>query len=104
MIGALIEKEFKTTKDMVNYFLKIDERCRRDDQWLTYNVFNYITKKFGKNVYIPFELFSQLPQFETVKRCRALIQNNEGRYLPPQDVYNKRISKRKKLNKISDWI
>jgi hypothetical protein len=69
--------EFKTVKAIVEFLLKSDERCRNDDKWLTYRVFRYFTK-----IYIPFEDFSKIPAFETVKRTRAYIQNVEKKYIP----------------------
>ena len=68
-------KEFKTVNELVLYLLETDERCRNDDKWLTYKVMRYFT-----NIYIPFEDFDKMPSFETVKRCRAKIQNEKGLY------------------------
>jgi hypothetical protein len=74
--------EFKSTKKIVEHFLATDERCKNDDKWLTYQVFNHIAKQYNKNIYIPFELFNMFPAFETIKRVRAIIQNKEKRYCP----------------------
>jgi hypothetical protein len=75
-------KEFESVKSVVEYFLELDERCRNDDKWLTYQVFNYIAKQYNKQIYLPFELFQIFPAFETVKRMRAVIQNKEKKFCP----------------------
>lgn len=75
-------KEFKSVKDIVEYYLATDVVCRNSDKLLTYKVFNYIAKQYNKQIYIPFELFQIFPAFETVKRLRAVIQNKEKRYRP----------------------
>jgi len=78
--------EFKTVKQLVLSLLKEDERCRNDDKWLTFRVMQHYTK-----IYIPYEDFVKIPAFETVKRTRANIQNDEGLFLPTSvDVLKKR--------------
>jgi hypothetical protein len=72
-------REFKTVTELVENLLENDVRCRNDDKWLTYRVMRYFT-----NIYIPFEDFKKIPAFETIKRCRAKIQNVEKRF-PPTD-------------------
>lgn len=72
------EKEIKVVDKLVRKFLQEDERCRNDDKWLTYRVM----KEFSPSMYIPFEDFVKLPAFETVKRCRAKIQNDKHLFLP----------------------
>lgn len=69
--------EFNNTKELVLELLEREERCRNDDKWLTFRVMQHFTK-----IYIPFEDFSKIPSFETVKRTRAIIQNKEGKYQP----------------------
>jgi len=89
--------EFDTVKELVNYLLKVDVRCRNDDKWLTYQVMRHFTK-----IFIPFEDFDKLPAFETIKRTRAVIQNVEGRYLPTDPKVIDRRERRQK--KIVKWL
>ena len=93
--------EFKNIKDLVEKILAQDERARNDDKWLTYRVFNEIARQHGTFVYIPFKLWEILPAFETVKRVRAKIQNEEGRYIPtdPEVLKKRRI----RSKAIRDW-
>jgi len=80
------QTEIKKVSDIVLKLLKEDVRCRNDDKWLTYRVMRHFTK-----IYIPFEDFKKIPAFETVKRCRANIQNKYGLYLPTEpEVLKKR--------------
>jgi hypothetical protein len=69
--------EFRTVRAIIEDILEKDIRARNCDKWLTYKVFRYFT-----NIYIPFEDFDKIPSFETVKRCRCVIQNVEKRFLP----------------------
>ena len=77
-------KEINTVKGLVLELLRIEEKCRNDDKWLTYQVFQTIAVQNGKRIFLPFELFEKFPAFETVKRCRAYIQNFEKKF-PPTD-------------------
>ncbi len=86
MSGA--DKEFNTVTSLVLEILETDVRSRNCDKWLTYRVMRHFT-----NIYIPFEDFKKIPAFETIKRCRAKIQNEENLYLPTD---NKVVAKRKK--------
>ena len=72
--------ELKQVKKIVMHLLETDERTRNDDKWLTYRVMRQFT-----NIYIPFEDFSKMPSFESIKRSRAYIQNTQGMF-PPTDI------------------
>lgn len=98
LIGRETEREFKTVKALVYYLMQTEERCRNDDKWLTYSVFQEIAKRNGKKIFLPFDLFSKFPAFETVKRCRAYIQNNQRELLPTDpEVAHKRDARKKKI-------
>jgi hypothetical protein len=81
-----IIKEIKNTEKIVEKFLQEDERCRNDDKWLTYKVFQHFAESYGKKIFLPFELFSEFPSFETVSRCRRKFQNNKSKYLPTSEL------------------
>ena len=83
------ETEFKSVESKVLKLLNEDIRCRNDDKWLTYRVMREYT-----NIYIPFEDFNKLPAFETIKRCRAKIQN-VLKLFPPTDERIKRKRKQR---------
>lgn len=67
--------EFRSIETLVRDFLRTDERCRNDDKWLTYCVFQKIAQENNQAIFIPFELFGKFPAFETIKRTCAKIQN-----------------------------
>lgn len=94
--------EFSTTKQLVLELLKTDGRCRNDDKYLTYRVFQEIAMKNGKKIFLPFDLFEKFPAFESVKRVRASIQNVEGLY-PPTNPET--IAKRQQRQRaVRDWV
>lgn len=84
-------QEFKTVNDLVICLLKEDVRCRNDDKWLTFRVMRHFT-----NIYIAFEDFNKIPAFETVKRCRAKIQNKDKLYLPTIEAVSIKRRQRQK--------
>ena len=90
------ETEIKTVKAIVEYLLLTDERCRNDDKWLTFRVMQHFTK-----IFIPFEDFQKIPAFETVKRCRAYIQNVEKRYIPTDPLIVKRRKRQQTFRDIN---
>lgn len=53
-------------------------------------------------MFIPFDLWDKFPAFETVKRVRAKIQNEEGKFLPTDPgVIEKRRSREKAVKR---WV
>lgn len=83
------EQEFKNVRELVMKLLSSDERCRNDDKWLTFRVMQHFTK-----IYIPFEDFKKIPAFETIKRCRAHIQNKCLLFLPTLESVRRRRKQR----------
>lgn len=90
------EKEIKKVNELVLKLLEDDVRCRNDDKWLTYKVMRHFT-----NIYIPFEDFKNIPAFETIKRCRAKIQNVEKKFIPTDEKVLKKRQSREKTFKES---
>lgn len=89
------KKDILSTRDeiekinaMVFKLMKEDERCRNDDEWLTFKVCSNFTK-----IFIPFEDFKKLPSFATIRRVRAQIQNVDKELLPtiPEVAIKRRV-------------
>lgn len=80
----------KGVREIIERLLEEDPKCRDNDKWLTYRVFEIIAHKNGERIFIPFNLFNKFPAFETVKRTRAKIQNEEKRFLPKDEILIKR--------------
>ena len=95
-------KEFKSVEALVRVLMTQDERCRNDDKWLTFRVFEEIAKANNERIYLPFKLFSQFPAFETVKRTRAKIQNVEKVLLPtdPQVL----LKRQRREQEVKDYV
>ena len=96
-------REYRTIKDLVikiladpqaNHYKGLD--CRDSDKLLSYRVYERIARDNGfKGIYIPFELFSVLPSFETISRCRRYVQNDMGLYTPTTEETTRRRKLRK---------
>ena len=65
----------ETLQELIMQILEEDERARDDDLWLTWRVYNRISR-----VFIPFEDFKKLPRPESISRIRRFIQNTLGLY------------------------
>lgn len=90
------KKEFKKVSKIVTELMREDLRCRNDDKWLTYRVMRRFT-----NIFIAFDDFKKIPAFETIKRCRAKIQNEHKLY-PPTDP--KVLAKRqRRQQEVKEW-
>lgn len=95
------EKEYKTIKALVYYLLQTNERCRNDDKYLVYCVYQQIARQNGKKIFIPFDLFLKFPAFETISRCRRYIQNKQEELLPTNpEVIMKRSARQKKIKEM----
>jgi hypothetical protein len=85
------KSEFHKTYNRVNRILDEEPDTRNDDKLLTLRVIEQIACEEGFLFYFPRELLLKIPAFETVKRTRAKIQNDESRYLPTRtDVIARR--------------
>ena len=106
-IEELIEK-LEKTKDRTEFILKHIKETREDDVllWFFVNwVFNrdnlvkmgklilWMNKNYGnrklpseQTVKIAKKVLSTIIPEDTISRCRRKIQNEEGKYLPPQPV------------------
>jgi hypothetical protein len=80
----------KGIRKIIEELLEQDARCRNDDKWLTYKVFERVARDNGQGIFIPFNLFNKFPAFETIKRTRATIQNKEGKFLQFSAIIEKR--------------
>jgi hypothetical protein len=89
------EQEFKTTKEIVEHILATDERARCDDKWLILQVIRATTF-----VYVPYQDLDRIPSFETITRCRRIIQNNEGRFLASYQTVKKRVLREQAVKRI----
>lgn len=88
--------EINSVKNIVQELLAQEERCRNDDKYLTFRVMQRYTK-----IYIPFEDFKKIPAFETIKRCRAKIQNEEKKFLPTLESV--KIKRRQREHDFKKW-
>jgi len=94
------EYEYRTTRSLVYRLLRDEPRCRGDDTWLVFRAYEEIAKSYGKSVFIPFELFKELPSPETVSRCRRKWQE-QGKFLPDANTMIERERKREFVKKWS---
>ena len=81
-----VKKRLKRVKHKVEFILESDERSRSDDKWL---LFQYVKAQTGAD--IDFNLFKDMPSFESITRCRRKIQE-EGRFLPNEETQTERCS------------
>jgi len=63
-------------KRIVEELLKKDSRCRHNDKWLIIQTL----RKLGFNFWIDYRKLKDIPAFESITRCRRLIQNQENKY------------------------
>ncbi len=66
--------------EVVERLLNNERRCRTDTKWLTYKVFSIIAKHYNQQIYIPYNLWSKFPSFESVARCKRDFMNKEGKF------------------------
>ena len=84
------KKELNTTKVLVEKILAEDENSRNSDKYLTFKVIEEIAIQNKMGIYIPPELLPFLPAFESIRRVRCKIQNEEGKFLPTNKTKERR--------------
>lgn len=80
--------EIEIVYNQVNEIMRQKEEARNNDNWLWY----WIIKTYHyPGLYFPFEILNNMPTFETCRRIRQKIQNEEKRYMPTNpEIFQKR--------------
>lgn len=95
-VEDLVSK-LKTVKERVEYVLRNYPESRNDDFYLWLIYVRLFCKELAKYIdFIPYNVLKKAPKFETIRRVRQKIQNEEHRYLPTDP---KVLRKRKLLSK-----
>lgn len=75
----------KTLKKIIEICLEENENCRNSDKDLLEQVYRKIlTAEYG-NDYLDYNRLSKLPPGASIKRIRAMIQNDEGKFIPTSE-------------------
>ena len=86
-------EEIENLKQQVINLLEKDNDCRNNDNLLVLK----LLKKMGFNIKYDPDDIKEMPSFESITRCRRFIQNEEGRFLPNQNVQELRTVKEEEL-------
>jgi len=82
---------FDTIKERVKAILRDYPYARQDDTFLWLMYVRIHVPELSKYIkYIPPDVLKKAPKFETITRARRFIQNEEGLYLPPENVRRRR--------------
>lgn len=68
--------------------LKDHPITRMDDRFLLIYVWRKLSR--GRFPYVPYDVIKALPSPETITRIRRKIQYDEGKFLPPKHILEKR--------------
>ena len=93
------EKSEYNIYEIVEEILKKTPETRSDDFLLvikTYVKMGY-ARRIPLGVVIEFKNIENAPAFESITRCRREIQNTEGRFLPEEEIENRRRNKQEKM-------
>ena len=73
---------------IVEDVLRMHPKTREDDRYLVI----YVWRRYTGNrfPYVPRDVIEAIPSPETITRIRRRLQNDEGKYLPPKDVRERR--------------
>lgn len=90
--------ELKTVKDRVKYILKHYPETRNDDMYLWLIYVRLFDKELSKYIkFIPYEVLKRATKFETIRRVRQKIQNEEGLYPPTNPKVRARRRRKQEL-------
>lgn len=89
-----LANKLKTVKERVEFVLRNYPETRNDDFYLWLIYVRLFCKELAKYIsYIPYEVLKKAPKFETIRRVRQKIQNEEHKYLPT----NPKVLKKRRL-------
>lgn len=75
----------KTLKQIIEFCLAESEACRNCDKTLTVEVYKQILLAKYEDTHLSWDRLFDLPPAASIKRIRAMIQNDEGKYLPTEE-------------------
>ena len=96
--------ELKTYKQRVRHILLEHPEARNSDMelFVCYLIKFHRNRLSDTNVgwALPLENFKHLPPFENLRRCRQIIQNDNGEFLPtdPQVIKDRKIKEKNWYN------
>lgn len=93
-----MKKTILKIKPIVEDLLINDTRARASDWYLVIRGLNAM----GFKIYIPYDRISEMPSFESFRRCRQKLQA-EGKYLPDELTEECRNKHRRDMKDINLW-
>jgi len=86
-----VKEHLVKVKDKVKYILEKYPEARNDDRYLWLMYVREFEPELSKYIrYIPYNVLKNTISFETLRRTRQKIQNEEGLYLPTDPSVIKR--------------
>lgn len=85
--------ELRTIKEVVREVLEESPKARNSDKLLILQCL----RKMGFKIYVDYRELSAMPSWESLRRCRQVIQNEEGLYLPDEDIDELRFKKEEEM-------
>lgn len=90
LLKALDMAELKTYKQKVRYVLEFVPQTRNSDGLLIAHYINHfhrhmVMENQNGDKCVPLKYFNELPPFETIRRCRQIIQNVNGDFIPTDE-------------------
>ena len=106
----MTKEDIETVKGAVEKILKNSMRARSDDKFLTLKV--YVELGYAEidlqddevKIDISEENMSEMPSFASIKRVRAKLQNDQGRFLPPKETQENREKAEDDMRNINKWF
>jgi len=94
-----MQEEIKKLQYVIEEVLSEDKRARNSDKWLLIQVL----RRMGFKIYVDYNDLDQMPCFESIGRIRRKIQNEQGKYLPEDEVKKGRKENEKEMKEINVW-
>lgn len=94
-----MKEEIFKVSEVVKQCLVEDSKCRNDDKWLIL----IALKKMGFHIVIPFDDMLYMPSFESITRCRRLLQEKNPDLRPSAETAERRLKNEKEMHEIKKW-
>ncbi len=102
--------DIQTVKGAVEEILSRSVRARSDDTFLMLRVLDELDlaeidlQNMEVKIDISEENMKKMPNLASIKRVRAKLQNDQGKFLPPKNVRENRSEAEKDMNNINQWF
>lgn len=91
-----VEQEFESVRNVVKSLLETEPKCRNSDKWLIIETL----RQLGFKIYIDYNELERMPSFETIRRTRQKLQEEDDNLKADDEIQEYRDERQKLVKEL----